>query len=451
MGLSIRLRLTLVFALTTGVILGGAGAFLYFRLGSSLQQDADAGLRSRAAGIVASRGRGSLDVPSGLLEPDEAFAQILNPDGTILDSSHLVSDAPLLSGETLRSVTHPTFFTETVPGLDEPARVLAVPTSEVGRPEFVVVGTTSGDRQETLADLATLAAIVVPLVFLLISSAGWVLAGAILRPVERMRQEAEAVSASRPNERLAVPRTNDELARLAATLNSMLSRLREAAGRERRFVDQASHELRTPLGVMKTELELARSRTRSKGELEAVLDRALEDTNHLARLAEDLLVLSRANEGRLPIHRIDVSLRSVLEEACAAHRGEAELAGVRVELEAPADTVRIDPVRLRQVLNNLLDNSLHQVSRGGHIRITGEREDGTVRIAVEDTGPGFPEDLLDHVFEPFTRGDAGADNHETGAGLGLAIVRAVVSAHGGVASAENRPQGGARVTLVLRR
>ncbi len=244
------------------------------------------------------------------------------------------------------------------------------------------------------------------------------LAGAALRPVERMRREADAISASEPDRRLQVPPTGDELARLAKTLNSMLGRLQEAIERERRFVDDASHELRTPLGTLKAELDISLSRARSHEELEAVLRRASADTDRLARLAEDLLVLSRAQGGRLPVHCISVSLAQVLGEACDAHRRAAADAGVSLSLDAPAEEVRLDPARLRQAVENLLDNAIRHTPEGGEILVTAVRSDGRVRLRVEDSGPGFPEGFLDQAFEPFTRGD-GPTGYREGAGLGF--------------------------------
>ena len=279
-----------------------------------------------------------------------------------------------------------------------------------------------------------------------ISIAGWFLVGAALRPVERMRSEAAAVSVSEPSRRLHVPPGEDELSRLAGTFNDVLDRLQAAAERQRRLVDDASHELRTPLTVLKAELDLALARARSPDELETALRRASVEADRLARLASDLLTLSRAEDGRLPIHREHIELSAVLERALDAFTPSADALGVRLEVDAQDVRVHLDPDRLRQALDNLLDNALRTAPLGSCVGIQACREDAQVIVSVTDAGPGFPPDLLTTAFDPFSRG-ATAPADDGGAGLGLAIVRAVAVGHGGDASVENLPRGGARVEL----
>jgi two-component system OmpR family sensor kinase len=313
---------------------------------------------------------------------------------------------------------------------------------------FVVVGAILSDRQEALDRLLVLFTIGGPVALILTAAAGWTLAGSALRPVERMRREAAAISVSGLERRLPVPDTGDELARLATTMNEMLERLQESLGRERRFVDDAAHELRTPLGILKAELDLSLSRERSPQEMEETIRRASEEANRLARLAQDLLVLSRSRGGQIPVHREEVDLREVLEDACRDQRERARAAGVELAVRAPEDRVRLDRARLRQAVENLVDNSLRHVSPGGTIDVIAAVDDAGVSISVRDSGPGFPPAFIAHAFEPFAR-SAAAD--PDGAGLGLAIVRAVAEAHGGSATAENTTGGGAVVTLLLGR
>jgi two-component system, OmpR family, sensor kinase len=153
-------------------------------------------------------------------------------------------------------------------------------------------------------------------------------------------------------------------------------------------------------------------------------------------------VLARTRAGRLPLRRVEVSLKDLVEEAAArfAARG-------RIRVAAADQRVSVDPVRLRQALQNLLDNAVRH--GGGTVRVAAARRDGVLRIEVTDDGPGFPAELLEVAFEPFARGSAASDG-DAGAGLGLAIVRAVAAAHGGRASARNLEGGGARVLLLLR-
>ncbi len=287
---------------------------------------------------------------------------------------------------------------------------------------------------------------------ILMFAAGWLTVGGALRPVERMRQEAEAVSASEPDRMLPVPATGDELARLGATLNAMLDRLQRALERERRVVDDASHELRAPLSVLKMELDLALARGRTPEELEAALRNASEETDRLVRLAEDLLVLARMRGNGVSVDRRGVSISDLIRQALPSYIDRARRAGSRIELHIQPGLVPVDPTRVRQAVENLLDNALRHVGPGGVITLRSERTGDSVTIRVEDTGPGFSQDLLDRAFEPFVRSAADHDGNDSGhgAGLGLAIVLAVAEAHGGTAIAENLPAGGARVTLLLR-
>jgi two-component system OmpR family sensor kinase len=453
--LPLRLRLTLVFALGMAVVLAGFGAFVYVRLGRDLLASVDLGLRARAQ-VVADRVQHERKVPlatgESLIDPDEAFAQVLDSSGRVVQASSEASSAPLLTAAVVRGVSRPAFVTVTVPRIDaDPLRLLVVPVASVEGRDFVIVGATLGDRKDNLASLLLSLAIGGPVALILASGAAWLVVGGTLRPVERMRREAHAVSASEPSRRLPVPATGDELARLGTTLNDMLDRLQRGMDQERRFVDSASHELRTPLGILKAELDLALARARSPEELRMALASASAEADRLVRLAEDLLVLARMEHGRVPVHRTEVSLRELVADAIPPYEHRAREAGARIVVDGAPDPVKVDPVRVRQALENLLDNALRVVTAGGVITVLLEQADGRIRIAVDDSGPGFPPDVVETAFDPFVRSATAPSGNGAGdgAGLGLAIVRAVAEAHGGTATAENLPAGGARVTLML--
>jgi signal transduction histidine kinase len=326
-------------------------------------------------------------------------------------------------------------------------RAFVLPVTE-GQHLFVVVGSSMAQVSRTLASLRLLLMAAGPAALALACLTAWLLAGAALRPVERMRREADAISVSQSGRRLPVPAANDEVARLGRTLKSLLGRLQDAADREQRLLDDASHELRTPLSILKAELDLTLSRTREPAELEAALRSASEETDRLARLAEDLLVLSRARAGGLGIHRMSTPVRDLLGRACSGHQTRARERGARIEWLAPAVEIPVDPMRLRQALDNLLDNAIrHGLQAGGLIRVEAAVSGEVATVVTENSGPGFARDMLPRAFEPFVReGHDGTPEH--GAGLGLAIVQAIAQAHGGTATAENVP-GGARVTMTL--
>jgi two-component system, OmpR family, sensor kinase len=444
----IRVRLTLIFALAMAAVLIATGVFLVLRMRSELTTALDLGLRSRAQTLVAAFEGGDPDLAAAdpLVEEDEAFAQILGRDGSVLDSSPVLEGRPLLAPAALREVSGPTFVERTVLTPEEPvpARLLAVPA---GGASIAVVGSSLEERQEAIAALVGLLAVGGAAALALATAVVWLLTGSAFRPIERMRAEAEAVSTSEPHRRLTVPSTGDEVARLGESLNRMLGRLEAALDRERRFVDDASHELRTPVAALKAELELTLARSRTREELEAAVRRAAADSETLARLTEDLLILARADRGRLPVRPETVDLGSLVREAERAFAARASEAGVRLDATVEDGRgARLDPLRVRQALSNLLDNALRHTPPEGRVRVAATRSDGALVVDVTDSGPGFPEEVLARPFEPFARGSHERGRLE-GAGLGLAIVRAVVEAHGGTVALDNPDGGGARVRL----
>ena len=451
MRVPIRTRLTLVTALSFAVVLAIGSVALYLRFRADLLEAVDAGLRSRAEAVVADLGAGGDPVggSAGLVEPEDAFAQVLAADGSVLASSlGLAGDALLTLGE-VDALAGPAFLDRDVAAAEEvvPARLLAVTTAD-GR--VVVVGASLEDRHEALARLAALLALGGPLILAVITAIAWVMTGAALKPIEAMRREAASIGATQAGRRLPVPDTGDEVARLAETLNDMLGRLEAALERERRFAADASHELRTPLANLRAELELSLRRSRSTEELEATVRSAAEESERLSQLAEDLLVLARADGGRLPVHLEPTDLDSLVDTTLGAVRPRAAERRIAVETNVPHDVqAQLDAMRVGQALGNLLENALRHTPAGGRIGVHATAVNGSVRIEVWDTGPGFPAAFLPHAFEPFARPDAARARDDGGTGLGLAIVRAIAESHGGSVEAANRPAGGASVVLQL--
>ena len=452
MNLPIRVRLTLLFAVVTAVMLTALGTFTYLRVSDDLLAGVDLGLRSRGqiiAAAVAASGASEVTQAEGpLIDADEAFAQVLATDGTIIDASSAVEGIPLLDESQAAGLTQPTFITSLLPGVEEPVRLLVVPVTTGGQQTLAIVGTNLGDMNDALVDLLGVLAVAGPLALLGTVATAWLLAGAALRPVEKMRLQAAAISASDPQRRLDVPSTGDELARLGTTLNAMLGRLQEAIDRERRFVDDASHELRTPLATMLMEMDITLARERTEIELVRSMKSTREDVLRLQRLSEDLLVLARARGGRLPVRRQPVTLSTLVSSSVQSVAAQAQAGGVTIEADIEEAVVAVDPVRLGQALRNLLVNSIRHSSVGGVIRISASRTGGRASFSVSDEGPGFAPDVLPRAFTPFSRG-ARESGDEDGTGLGLAIVRAVAEAHDGTVTAENQSRG-ARVTIDVR-
>jgi len=262
-----------------------------------------------------------------------------------------------------------------------------------------------------------------------------------------MRLRAEEITLEGAMERLPTPAARDELRTLAETLNAMLGRIEAVLKRERAFVSDASHELRTPLAILKSEIELVRRTGGSKEQLEAALDSAAEEVDQLVSLAEDLLVIARADQGRLPIRLEAVEIESLLTRVRSRYLDSAGGASAEITVEADAaGSFEIDPLRVEQALGNLLDNALRHGS--GKVGLHAERTvQGELVLSVSDEGPGFPPEFENVAFERFSQ--ASGARRDSGAGLGLSIVMAIAVAHGGTAAIATGERGGTTVRMVL--
>jgi signal transduction histidine kinase len=285
-----------------------------------------------------------------------------------------------------------------------PIRVLAAPVRAQGQTLVVVVGQSLEERNAALRDLAGVLLMGGPAALLLASLAGYVLIGAALRPVEVMRR------------------------------------------RERAFVADASHELRTPLTVLRGELELIARDRPAGAELQETVASAVEETERLTRLADDLLQLTRADHDERAVDTTRESADELLESAAGRAVRRRPDSHVRVTVDGSSHgLVRVDRDRIAQALDNMVDNALRHARSSVVLRAVGR--DALVELHVIDDGAGFPSDFLPRAWDRFARADNGRS--EGGTGLGLAIVRAVVDLHGGTAQAANRPSGGADVWISL--
>jgi signal transduction histidine kinase len=434
------------------VVLAVIGVLLYLQFKAHLDDTLNQGLRSRAGDVSAliQQSGGALDAPgrSVLVERGESFAQVLDARGSVVDASPRLESAPLLTPARLARAERGTFiFTRPNPfELSEPARLLATPVTVGDRRLVVVVGAGADDRNSQLASLALLLVISGPIALALASLAGFGVASAALRPVEAMRRKADEITEEDPGERLPVGTADDEIARLGTTLNGMLARLERAVERERAFVADASHELRTPLAILKTEIELALRSGRTADELREALQSAAEETDRLTELAQALLVIARADRGKLPLAPADVDSAQLLHAVSVRFDARVRASGRALVIDDEQHThLTADPRRLEQALDNLVENALRHGTGSIHLGTT--VHNGMVELHVRDEGPGFPPEFIAQAFERFTRADPARGRG--GAGLGLSIVQMIALAHGGQARAANEAEGGARVTIEL--
>ncbi|HMC50221.1 MAG TPA: ATP-binding protein [Solirubrobacterales bacterium] len=432
------------------LVLGAIGLFVFLRFRAELDATINAGLRSRAADLASlvkeadsrlSDGRGG-----SLVGRTESFAEVLEADGSVVDSSATVGQEVLLKPAELAAALRGPLIVNRgpLPGLEESSRLLATPVRAHGRRQVVVVGTSTEARDDSLVDLVQLLLLGGPVALVLAALAAYWVAAAALHPVEAMRVRAGEISTAEPDQRLPVPPTHDEVARLGGTLNEMLERLGEVLEHERAFVADASHELRTPLAILRTELELALAEGRSPQELRAAIASAAEETDRLTQLTEDLLTIAQTERGELPLRLTRVELTELLEGVRRRFERRAAEEGRGIEVAGPELGIRGDRLRLDQAIGSVVDNSLRYGD--GTVSLEVGAGDQGVEIRVRDGGAGFPAEFLPRAFERFSR--ASSSRRDGGSGLGLAIVKTVMRAHGGDVQVANWA-GGAEVCFTL--
>jgi two-component system, OmpR family, sensor kinase len=467
--MSLRMRLAAIFAFGSAVLIAAAGLAFLWQLHTSLAAALDSELRQRAAALAARLASGPLPASSpagpdqtgshtGQFPAAEQVAQVLTPGGVVVYSSGTEGTGPLLSSAELWQVAGgPLTFTAVIEG--EQLRMLASEVRRRSHPAITVVGvpTDIADAAQAHAQLAML--IGGPPVVLAAGLGGWLLTGAALRPVGRMRRRLEEITEHDASARLPVPATGDEIAALAVTMNGLLDRLARALARQRAFTADAGHELRTPLTALKAELELATQAGKSRQALADAVRAAAGDADRLIRLAEDLLLLARADEGAAFLAPERIDLAHELHAAARRFASTAAARSVAISVQAAGQLdVVADRGRVRQALDNLIDNALRHGPPGSTVEVTGRcavATDGgggrqqVVAVEVRDHGPGFPPDFLPRAFERFQRSDPARGRADGGAGLGLAIVATIARAHHGTVGAGNHPSGGARVRIEL--
>ena len=432
--------------MTTIFVLGGATALalclvlLYLAMDQQLSGTLDADLNGRSTDLAAALTAGDADVVAR-----DPLAQLYASDGRLLSSSAVLGDWRLLSTEEVRAVRLRTTIGRSVPAGSGGFQSVRLLSRRLGSDQVLTVGVSEEPLKRARQRLLTLLLVAGPVLLGLLAVAGWLVVRAALRPVDALTREAAEISSLETGRKLSPVADDDEIARLARTLDAMLARLAVTFARERAFIDDASHELRSPIAVVRGELELAVAALHDKAEVERSLRAALAETDRLTRLAEDLLLLAREQAGMLVLDREPVNLLELATD-------EAKRLGPPLNLDIEAvgipAVVAADPDRLRQVVGNLAHNSATAGARSIQIRVGRDRDAVTMQFA--DDGPGFPIEVQDFAFDRFVRADRARTPGSTGAGLGLSIVRAIIAAHGGtVAASTGAPLGGAVVTARL--
>ena len=435
---SVRARTTVLATAVMALALAVAAVALLLLVQRTVVSNLDQSAQARARDVAAQLRQRTL--PSAPAVPDEENAIIQVLQGSrVLASSSNVEDEPAVFTLPAGASDVRTGTIRTPVGDGHTYRVVALPTGS----ETVVVALSTEQADETVRTVARVLAAGAPALLLLVAAMTWMVTGRSLRPVEQIRREVSDITASELDRRVVEPGNDDEVSRLARTMNDMLGRLEQAQGRQRQFVGDASHELRSPLAAARTEIEVALAHPEitcwpQTGE------ELLAEVVRMQRLVQDLLFLARRGEvATLPGHeRVD------LGQVVVGEVDRAQVAAPHLDLRVDAADAEVEgrSADLGRLVRNLLENAVRyaraQVLVGVHVG------DGRVTVTVEDDGPGIPEAERSRVFERFARLDAGRGRDEGGSGLGLAIARDVAEAHHGSIEVTQRDLG-ARFVVML--
>ena len=446
-----RARTTVVATAVVAVVLVGAVA----GLASAVERTLTSRLQAEGAAVVDAaihRLRAGMAPPealegalqstrsSGAADEMSTYVAILDRDGhPVFGSGFFTMPGMMEDGEGV-TTTGPPWGTPSV-RVGSAELTVAQQSVEVGGELLLVVAASPlAEVVRSVEAIIRTSMVGVPLLVVLVGGVTWTVTGRTLRPIERIRTEVEELSSRTLDRRVPVPDSDDEVARLAITMNGMLARLEAAAARQREFISDASHELRSPVAAIRAELEVALAHP-SGSTLQHVATGVLDETGRIERIVADLLLLARLDEGVAPAAGT-VDLGRIIR-AAADHVGDIAVA---VDV---ADGVLVtgSESELASVVRNLVDNAVrHAVSA---IAMTATARDGTVVLTVDDDGPGIPPADRERVFQRFTRLEPARGRADGGVGLGLAVVDRVVRHHRGAVTVGVSPRGGARFEVVL--
>jgi two-component system, OmpR family, sensor kinase len=401
----LRLRLAVAFAAVAAAVFALGGWAFATRLSSAQLSTIDSQLtvqltqagRYLPAGSAAGAAAASSPAPLG-----EYVVQVIDPRGQVRGASPDTRTVALVTADQLRQARDGRIsVTATVD--EDGMRIAAAPLA--GHPGWVAVAGESLETYQSTQDQVARELAVGGVGFVAVAGLGaYGLARAALSPVERLRRQVAAISGGGEASSVEVPSTRDEIAALAGTMNELLGRLQAALARQRAFTADASHELRTPLAVLRGELELAARPGRTREELADAVRNAAAEAERLTRLTEDLLLLARNDEDRLSLRVECTDVRGLLESSARHAASRLAAAGLACRVDAePGLAACLDADRIRQAIDNLVDNGL-RFAPGGSVIVLAARAYGTdLEIEVRDDGPGFPADFLPHAFERFRR------------------------------------------------
>ena len=454
-GLTVRWRLTLWFGGALAAVLLAFGGLTYAIMRQHLLEGVDAGLHEELSDVLSEVHKGGdREAMLGWLVRrfgrHEGFDfQVTTPTGDRIFANLRLGDQRLPVPPINPADEGAVYDTFSVPQAGR-YRIVTRPTAGPGGLLVLQVARSLEAFDHELAELLLALLVAGPVAFLLTTGGGYFLARRALAPVEQMTAAANEIDAAKFHQRLEIVNPHDELGNLARTLNGMLDRLERSFDEMRRFTADASHELRTPLAVIRSEAEIALGHPLNDVEKQDLLGNILEECQRLTWITDQLLTLCRQDAGVSQLSRESVDLAELVRGVAETMRPLAESKAQRLTTEANgAVLIKGDPVRLRHVIYNLLDNAIKYTPLQGTVNVSLTVRDSLARLVVADTGIGIPPEHLPHVFERFYRVDKARSRAEGGAGLGLCIVQSIVAAHGGSVEMASQPGSGTQCIVEI--
>lgn len=439
---SLRVRTTVVSVVVVGVALLVGGVSLVVLLRGSLTDQVRTAAQLRAADVAGVLESGTSPEDLAVDDDDDLLIQVVDASGLVVSSSGNVEGEPALAD--LRSGQSSEIGSAPISDEQQSFLLVAHEVDAPTGPFTVLVGRSTEIVKESTALVITVLVAGLPLLLLLVGVISWRVVGRTLAPVDSIRREVDAISASELHRRVPASATEDEIARLAGTMNRMLDRLESSHDRQRRFVSDASHELRSPVATIRQHAEVALAHPTSTT-TEELAEVVLAEDLRVQRLVEDLLLLARADERTLPVNRRPVDLDDLVFEEADRLR---HVGSLRVDVAGvSAGRISGDPGQLRRVVRNLADNAVRHAE--SLIRLSLVDDGADVVFMIEDDGHGIEPGNDERIFERFVRSDEARARDGGGSGLGLAIVSEIVAAHGGSVRASDSDLGGARFAVSI--
>jgi heavy metal sensor kinase len=454
-GLPLRVRLTLWYVALLAFVLTAFGAFLYSSLEQRLMLEIDRSLETQARRLTPPPDAAPGPPPQliGRRRPASGglAVSVYDPTGREMLFGEIQDDLPDLAQARQIAAGGVSDLRTVETNDDEFWRVLTMPIIQAGQQTMVLqIARSQADSETALRELLLLLLIGIPATLVLAIAIGLFLAGRALDPIDRITRTAAQIGAGDLSRRLHLPHRRDEVGRLAATFDAMLDRLEASFERQRRFTADASHELRTPLALMISQADVTLERSRSADEYREVLDGMRGDARRMSQLLGDLLTLARADDGKLDLGREPLDLGELAEDVVATMTPLADERGICLDVQLVEHVVvDADQTRLTQLLVNLVDNALKYTPAGGTVMVVVDRASDEAVLQVADTGVGIAASHLPRIFERFYRVDAARARSDGGVGLGLAICRWIVEAHGGTIEVESKVGKGTTFTVRL--